>query len=123
MFAFVVVVAAFASNEVAASINTPVELRILIPYTGELIHSNQDRIEVHFLVLPDLAFWKGLRIRIILDGRMRPRVRRYTTFTMDHVYRGKHTLQAVHVTKNGRIVAVSFRWLLPRLRRMRWQPV
>ncbi|WP_215859867.1 hypothetical protein [Acidithiobacillus ferriphilus] len=62
---------------------------------------------MRLLVLPASAFQKGLKIRMMLDGKIRPRVRRRASFTMDHVYRGKHALQAALVTKNGRIVTVS----------------
>lgn len=107
LLAFVVFVATLAPCEAAASVNAPVLLRILTPRTGEMIHSNQDKVAVRLLVLPASAFQKGLQIRMMLDGKIRPRVRRRASFTMDHVYRGKHALQAALVTKNGRIVTVS----------------
>ena len=107
LLAFVVFVATLAPCEAVASVNAPVLLRILTPRTGETIHSNQDKVAVRLLVLPASAFQKGLQIRMMLDGKIRLRVRRRASFTMDHVYRGKHALQAALVTKNGRIVTVS----------------
>ena len=107
LLAFGVFVATMAPCEAAAGVHVPVLLRILTPRVGEMIHSNQDRVAVRLLVLPPSAFQKGLQIRMTLDGKIRPHVRTRASFTMTHVYRGKHVLQAALVTKRGRIVTVS----------------
>jgi len=107
LLAILVLVVPLASSATTTSVNAPIVLKILTPRAGEVIHNNQDKITVGLLVLPESVFQEGLRIRMRLDGKFRRRLWKRPFFTLDQVYRGKHTLQAALVSKRGHIVALS----------------
>ncbi|MDR7925943.1 hypothetical protein RIE95_02870 [Acidithiobacillus thiooxidans] len=107
LLAMVVLVVPLAPSAAIASVNAPIVLKILTPRAGEVIHNNQDKVTVGLLVLPKSVFQEGLRIRMRLDGKFQQRLWNRPFFTLDQVYRGKHTLQAALVTQNGHIVALS----------------
>ncbi|WP_414039797.1 hypothetical protein ACJU26_11565 [Acidithiobacillus sp. M4-SHS-6] len=123
LLAFVMFVAPLASSAAPARVTASIVLRILSPRAGEVVHNNQGKVAVRLLVLPLSVFQNGLQIRMRVDGKFRHQLWKRPFFTLDQIYRGKHTLQAALVTKNGRIVTLSpvvvfYLWQASRLFRM-----
>jgi len=77
------------------------------PQHGETVHDNLGRVEVAVQLVPALDASAGHRIRMGVDGKLRPGAWTSERFTLTGIDRGAHSLQAVIVDRDGRPLAAS----------------
>jgi hypothetical protein len=82
-------------------------ISILSPAPEQTVHDNEGRVPVSVAVTPPNAFETGHSVRVSLDGRGHGAPQRTTSFTVEGVERGEHTLQVELLDAGGRVVAVS----------------
>lgn len=93
-----------ADNEAPA---TSYDLRIIAPSGDESIWSNNGDLTVSMIVEPALDAEQGHKILLQLDGEAVSEPRASTTFQLNNLNRGTHTLDAMVVDDNGNTFASS----------------
>lgn len=86
---------------------TAYELRIIAPSGDENIWSNNGDLTVSMIVEPALDNEQGHKILLQLDGEAVSEPRTSTTFQLNNLNRGIHSLEAMVVDDNGNTFASS----------------
>ncbi|MFK8069240.1 MAG: DUF4124 domain-containing protein [Gammaproteobacteria bacterium] len=83
------------------------ELRIFSPENNETIRSNNGDLNVDIFLLPAVREKLGHKLVLLLDGKAVSEPGTATNFALHGVDRGKHTLSAKIVGKNGKTLKKS----------------
>lgn len=80
-------------------------IKILAPVDEATIRNNQNTINVSLDITPSLK--KGDKVQIVLDGTPIGSPVKNTSFIINDVYRGTHTIVAKVVNKDGKVLNTS----------------
>lgn len=82
------------------------EISVVAPSNETTIHSNQGKLTVK---LRRAGAPPGAGVRLVLDGKARPKIHRGNVIELHGINRGSHTLRAVLVDADGNRIAASTR--------------
>ena len=92
---------------IAAAQSDNVVMTIVSPKNQETIHSNVGSVPVKISLPGDATVAPGNAIRVLLDGREFGSPQHTSSFVLDGVERGEHTLQVLLMDASGNTTASS----------------
>lgn len=93
----------------ASAVQSPPGLHVIItqPRQGAVIHNNQGNVGVCIAREPGKIVQKGWHYAVLLDGKILPYAWSQRCFTVEGVYRGRHTMSVLVLNRRGKPVAIS----------------
>jgi hypothetical protein len=89
----------------AAAPSAPTSVTVLAPANDETLYDNTGTVDVRLAVTSPPA--AGVRFQVYLDGEALPELRATTSFSLQDVSRGTHTLQVAAVDSRGTVLATA----------------